>query len=89
MSLYEDDPNMIKPPITLHNADIIQRDMKNLLLSFTPNIREMLKRMLKRQITTLANFSVVDSKRYNDAPMVATLIVNKITPTASTALCKL
>ena len=77
-------PNMVHPPITLQKADNIQRMMKNLLLSFMPNNSEMFIRILTQLIPELVIFSMMDPKTFNDAPMVTTLIVSRITAFIST-----
>ena len=74
------------PPITLQTAESIQRTMKIRLLSFNPKIKEILQKMFIKHTTTLNIFSRIDSKRYIDAPIVTTLMVNRMTAKDSMAL---
>ena len=81
-------PNIIDPPKMLHMADTIQRMMKNLFLSFNPNTSEMFIRIFAQLIPELVIFPVIDPKILNDAPIVTTLTVSRITATVSTTWCK-
>ena len=81
-------PNIIDPPKMLHMADTIHRMMKNLLLSFNPNTSEMFIRIFAQLIPELVIFPVIDPKILNDAPIVTTLTVSRITATVSITWCR-
>ena len=81
-------PNIIDPPKMLHMADTIQRMMKNLFLSFNPNTSEMFIRIFAQLIPELVIFPVIDPKILNDAPIVTTLTVSRITATVSITWCR-
>lgn len=81
-------PNMIDPPTMLHMADVIHRMINNLLLSLSPNIREIFIIIFVKLIPAFVIFPVMDPKILNDAPIVTTLTVSRTIATVSITWCR-